>query len=79
MKAKKLRKVILSVALSAALLVQPTAGIPVVCAEEVESTDQLTEEGTGSDNIAIDDQESGIGDDDREDHAAARDPVHTAR
>ncbi len=66
MKAKKLRKIILSFALSAALLAQPVAGIPIVRAEEVETTDQLTEEGASSDDITIDDQESGTENDDRE-------------
>lgn len=55
MKAKKLRKVILSFALSAALLVQPMAGMPVVLAEETQTADQLTGD-SNSDDIVTDSQ-----------------------
>lgn len=66
MKAKKLRKVILSFALSVALLAQPVAGMPVVHAEETQTVDQLTE-GSNSDNITADDQEDSSGNENRED------------
>ena len=66
MKAKKLRKVILSFALSAALLAQPMAGMPVVLAEETQTADQLTE-GSNSDDIVTDSQTGNVEDDDQED------------
>lgn len=56
MKAKKVRKIILSFALSAALLAEPLAGTAVVRAEEIQTADQLTGGGSNPDDIAIDDQ-----------------------
>lgn len=68
MQAKKLRKIILSVALSAALLAQPMAvdGMPVVYAEEIEATGQLMEERESSGDIAVDNQKDSIWNDEQE-------------
>ncbi|MCH5260640.1 MAG: S8 family serine peptidase [Lachnospiraceae bacterium] len=56
MKAKKLRKVLLSFALSTALLAEPLAGVPMVYAKEAQMDDQSSEIDENSDEGTIDDQ-----------------------
>lgn len=62
MKAKKLRKVILSFALSAAMLAEPLVSMPIVYAEEVQKTETTTEQ-ESTDDISMGNSETPEGND----------------
>ncbi len=62
MKAKKLRKVILSFALSAAMFAEPLVSMPIVYAEEVQKT-ETTAEQESTDDISTGDSETPEGND----------------
>lgn len=60
MKAKKLSKVLLSFALSVALMIEPTASMSAVYAQETQPLEQVEEEEPAGEDSATDDQDNEI-------------------